>query len=303
MAQTSNAQYDAAMADNHKAVDYILAIAGWPTLYSVVKSDYTLAGDLANFDALYNWMDLPKSAGARTKGRPEEGSSTIGEISVAIQDTVLAGTRHMTDLTSRFAYLLDQSTGVETQINALAGLSRTNTTVTVDSTTGFASSGRIWIGQECIAYTGTTATTFTGCTRGSLLTDAAFHVDNQKVYGYLPNLYRRTAYLYKGTQGLTLDKWLKCFGGPIISDHKDGTQVYLTVEDARWWAWMNHSATIANPWLIPTGNPPPKAGTLDTALPGSEVKAYILVPTTGDVGDGHFFGIVGGEYFAILDEN
>jgi hypothetical protein len=45
-------------------------------------------------------------------------------------------------------------------------LSSSNTTVTVTSTTGFTTTGNILIGQETISYTGVTATTFTGCTRG-----------------------------------------------------------------------------------------------------------------------------------------
>ncbi len=40
------------------------------------------------------------------------------------------------------------------------------TTITVGSTTGWASSGALWIGREYMTYSGTTATTFTGCTRG-----------------------------------------------------------------------------------------------------------------------------------------
>ncbi len=47
-----------------------------------------------------------------------------------------------------------------------AELDRNDTTVTVKSTSLFDSSGEIHIGTECIGYTGTTATTFTGCTRG-----------------------------------------------------------------------------------------------------------------------------------------
>lgn len=43
---------------------------------------------------------------------------------------------------------------------------RDDTTLNVKSTTGFDSSGEIWIGTECIGYTGVTATSFTGCTRG-----------------------------------------------------------------------------------------------------------------------------------------
>lgn len=48
-----------------------------------------------------------------------------------------------------------------------ATLDNTATTVTVKSTSGWPSSGYLHIGTECIAYSGTTATTFTGCTRGA----------------------------------------------------------------------------------------------------------------------------------------
>ena len=47
------------------------------------------------------------------------------------------------------------------------------TTITVSSTTGFDSAGTIIIGNETITYTGTTSTTFTGCTRGAASTTAA----------------------------------------------------------------------------------------------------------------------------------
>ena len=47
------------------------------------------------------------------------------------------------------------------------------TTITVASTTGFDSSGTLFIGNEQVTYTGTTSTTFTGCTRGANDTTAA----------------------------------------------------------------------------------------------------------------------------------
>lgn len=62
--------------------------------------------------------------------------------------------------------------GDETILNA--ALDRDDTTATVLSTTGFASSGTIYCGTEAIAYSGTTATTFTGLTRGKY---APFTVD------------------------------------------------------------------------------------------------------------------------------
>lgn len=49
------------------------------------------------------------------------------------------------------------------------------TTITVVSTTGFATSGLISIESENITYTGVTPTTFTGCTRGTGGTAAASH--------------------------------------------------------------------------------------------------------------------------------
>ena len=41
-----------------------------------------------------------------------------------------------------------------------------DTTINVQSTSAFASSGTIYLGNEAIAYSGKTATSFTGCTRG-----------------------------------------------------------------------------------------------------------------------------------------
>ena len=49
------------------------------------------------------------------------------------------------------------------------------TTLTVDSTEGFEDNGFLRIGTEVIAYTGKTATTFTGLTRGAAGTTAIAH--------------------------------------------------------------------------------------------------------------------------------
>lgn len=62
--------------------------------------------------------------------------------------------------------------GAQTTVAAASDLAALpQATITVASTTGFATSGNIIIvsekGEQNIAYTGTTATTFTGCTGGS----------------------------------------------------------------------------------------------------------------------------------------
>lgn len=56
------------------------------------------------------------------------------------------------------------------------------TTVNVAATAGFPTAGYITIDSEAIAYTGTTGTSFTGCTRGADGTTAASHVTTTQVF-------------------------------------------------------------------------------------------------------------------------
>lgn len=56
------------------------------------------------------------------------------------------------------------------------------TTVNVVSTTGFPAVGFISIENEIILYTGVTATSFTGCSRGADGTSATSHVQNSQVF-------------------------------------------------------------------------------------------------------------------------
>jgi len=68
-----------------------------------------------------------------------------------------------------------------TAINAGSGLSAVATSVTVDSSSGFSSSGSLKINDELISYTGLTSTTFTGLLRGLFNTTAASHSDDATV--------------------------------------------------------------------------------------------------------------------------
>ena len=65
-----------------------------------------------------------------------------------------------------------KTAGDENVLNAT--IDSNDTTATVLSTTGFASSGTMYVGTEAIGYSGVTATTFTGLTRGKW---APFGVD------------------------------------------------------------------------------------------------------------------------------
>lgn len=57
-----------------------------------------------------------------------------------------------------------------------SNISNADTTIPVASTASFQSTGTIYIGSELINYTGKTATSFTGCTRGQYSTSNAAHV-------------------------------------------------------------------------------------------------------------------------------
>lgn len=70
---------------------------------------------------------------------------------------------------------------ITTAVNDTNGVTVDATTISVDSTTGFSSTGFIAINSEIIEYTGITATTFTGCTRASLNSTAITHSDNDVV--------------------------------------------------------------------------------------------------------------------------
>jgi hypothetical protein len=57
-----------------------------------------------------------------------------------------------------------------------ADISNADTTIPVVSTEKFQNTGTIFIGSELISYTGKTATSFTGCTRGQYSSSNAAHV-------------------------------------------------------------------------------------------------------------------------------
>lgn len=70
-------------------------------------------------------------------------------------------------------------------------LNNSATTITVDSTAAFPAAGSLIVDSEEISYTGKTATTFTGCTRGANTTTAASHLDNAVIFAqYFAGLVR-----------------------------------------------------------------------------------------------------------------
>ena len=69
----------------------------------------------------------------------------------------------------------------DAQNNLNGALNNSDTTITVKSTTDFPTSAAFKIDDEIITYSGKTATTFTGCTRGTNGSTAATHDDDAEV--------------------------------------------------------------------------------------------------------------------------
>ena len=82
---------------------------------------------------------------------------------------------------NKHSYLNKNIKQPDTLINdsgVTASAPATGAALTVDTTAGFPSSGTLLVGTEQISYTGLTATTFTGITRGANSTTAATHLDD-----------------------------------------------------------------------------------------------------------------------------
>jgi len=119
-------------------------------------------------------------------------------------------------------------TNVETtKINILGGINASTSTITVLSTTGFPAGsigtpGTLLIDQELITYTGTTATTFTGCLRGRDGTVAASHSNNANVED--ASSYTGWGESSSTTANTSLRLWSQSnFGQDILFNPRGGT--------------------------------------------------------------------------------
>ena len=89
---------------------------------------------------------------------PTSGAATAADVDYLNAVKLISGNRN---------FLVAEVTGfiknINTQLNG--ALTTAATTITVDSTTGFPSAGKLVIGTEVVTYTGKTSTTFTGVAR------------------------------------------------------------------------------------------------------------------------------------------
>jgi len=162
---------------NEKGVTVIAAVATLMVLSLMGTVVVSLVG-IENYSALHqaqtleaHWIAEAGIQRALTYMSREDGSCTA--ITGAAQFTNVALGRGTFTVTAT-RYLPSPTT-------LSANITNTDTTITVGSTTGYAPRGRIAIDSELIAYTGTTATTFTGAKRGMDGTTAAAHTSGAAV--------------------------------------------------------------------------------------------------------------------------
>jgi hypothetical protein len=127
-----------------------------------------------------------------------------------------------------------------TYLNNASKIGSTETTITVDDTSQFPSQGVIEIGglssersSEFVSYTGKTATSFTGCSRGYGGTTAAEHYNDAFVWVYTG----KNGYV---DQNVTANRWYK-----VKSVEWSGLNSELTTP-------ITFSDTGPNPSILPT---------------------------------------------------
>ena len=163
-------------------------------------------------------------------------------------------------------------TGAVTTVVSGGTLSNSNTTVTVTSTTGFTATGRILIDSETISYTGVTATTFTGCTRGLSGTGsgaATTHANGAAVV-------QSTSFIGWGSPatvgiGVQLRLWSQSnFGEDLIFNPRGGALYY--------WANSASASTFNRGQLLgPSSSVITKAGTITVDAYCPTVANFVMV--------------------------
>jgi hypothetical protein len=312
-------------AQGAKDLDYAFVIAGWPVIYTVAKNSYTPAGALSPWASFTNpiqaWANIPDAVGGNPKGRPEEGTCTIGQVDIDVLDRVYQGTRALSDLLSRQSYVI----GAQQQIpiTLASPLTGSSTSVNVTDANGIATGSLIYVGLECIKV-GTkvqrtypdTSWDLNGCARGYLLTSSTPHpgpgptpgLPGARIYSFMPSLFRRRCYVYKGYQNLAMDQWAPAFGGMIGGVAKHGAKVTFSLFDATWLAYANGKQVIvggagSNPSTGPsTVLPPPilsQPGMIANGVGAADYTVSVNTDNVGNLGNGHYLLNIGGHWVAV----
>jgi hypothetical protein len=162
------------MADTSGLSPYLFPLGGGLILN---KSNFVVspgaALELENFES-------DTGGGYRRISGYQKWASAIVPFTTASSEPVLMSALYQSEVIAARGESIYRSTDASTAVSG--ALTNSATTVTVSSSKGFSEAGTILIGNEQITYTGLTATTFTGCTRGANSTTAATHSDTAILY-------------------------------------------------------------------------------------------------------------------------
>ena len=129
------------------------------------------------------WYNITRTSGAYSATADENWTSTIiGGVLVMTNNVDKPQFWELTDGVPLSNTKMQDLTNWPSLTALNGALNSSATTVTVDSTEDFPTSGTVTIDSEDISYTGKTDTTFTTCTRGANSTTAAAHDDDAAVY-------------------------------------------------------------------------------------------------------------------------
>jgi hypothetical protein len=179
----------------------------------------------------------------------------------------------------RFPYGAFQDTAYTTLNGAI---NNSVTTITVVSTTGFPTSGQIRIDAEVIIYTGTTATTFTGCTRGARGTANSAHLTGATVTKIQAPAASTATVMSMNTTDYANDM--------SLVDTSKMTVTSSGIYNLQWSGQFNNSDTSLHDisvWIRVDG----------VDIPGS--TGFASIPNSHGGIDGH--AIVGWNYFVSLE--
>jgi len=197
----------------------------------------------------------------------------------AILDQLKTGSGSIDGTGIRFPYGAFQDTAYTT---LSAGINNSVTTIPVVSTAGFLTAGELRIATEVITYTGITATSFTGCTRGARGSANIAHSTGAVVTKIQSPVANTAVPMYMNTTDFS--------NNVTIVDQYKLTAAKSGLYNLQWSGQFNNTDTSEHDgsvWLRIDG----------VDVPGS--TGYIAVVSSHGGIDGH--GIIGWNYFIQLN--
>jgi hypothetical protein len=132
-----------------------------------------MALELVNFESDIN------GGYRRINGFAKWNTTLVPQTNSSSEPVLMAASYGLTEVIAARGERVYRSTNKTDKLNG--AINNSVTTITVDATSGFTTTGTLLIGTEQITYTGVTTTTFTGCSRGANNTTAASHSDDAVV--------------------------------------------------------------------------------------------------------------------------